>query len=164
MQISEGSLQETGSVNTPTVFWFPKANLLMLLCWLRTSLKCLCIVPSCQKADPEAVMGGKKTIPSHDLPKTAEKYDGKLCLFLTRMKAGNGLCVAATTMQALVCFFYLCIQFWSSQFKKKRELLERVQWRASKMINVLEHLPYEERLRDLGVQPGEDWGVSYRYQ
>lgn len=87
MQISEGSLQETGSVNTPTVFWFPKANLLMLLCWLRTSLKCLCIVPSCQKADPEAVMGGKKTIPSHDLPKTAEKYDGKLCLFLTRMKA-----------------------------------------------------------------------------
>ena len=44
-----------------------------------------------------------------------------------------------------------CVQFCAPQFKKDRDFLEGVQWRATKMIKSLEHLLYEERQRDLGL-------------
>jgi len=45
----------------------------------------------------------------------------------------------------------LCIQFWAPEFKKDEELLERVQWRATNMMNGWEHLSYDERLREWGL-------------
>ncbi|PKU42924.1 hypothetical protein llap_6774 [Limosa lapponica baueri] len=43
------------------------------------------------------------------------------------------------------------IQLWGPQHKKGKDLLEQVQRRATKMIGGLEHLSYEDRLRELGL-------------
>jgi len=50
-----------------------------------------------------------------------------------------------------------CIQLWSPQPRKDKDLLKQVQRRATKMIRGMEHVCCKERLRELGLfSPGEE--------
>ena len=54
-----------------------------------------------------------------------------------------------------------CIQVWSSEYGGDMHLLDCVQRRATKMIQGMEHLPYKDRLRELGLfslEKGRLWG------
>lgn len=44
-----------------------------------------------------------------------------------------------------------CVQFWTLQYKRDIDILEQVQWRAIKVMRMLEHISYEERLRENGL-------------
>lgn len=44
-----------------------------------------------------------------------------------------------------------CVQFWAHQYKRDLDVLGEVKCRATGMMKGLEHLSWEERLRELGL-------------
>jgi len=90
---------------------------------------------------------------------------------LVAKKAKDGLLgcikksVASRSREVLLPFYSALVsshleysvQFWAAHFKKDKELLERVQRRATKMIYESSHVMiYKERLRELGLFTPEE--------
>ena len=53
-----------------------------------------------------------------------------------------------------------CIQMWSPQYRRDVNVFEHVQRRATRMIQGMEYIPCENRLRDGAVQPGKERGQT----
>ena len=53
-----------------------------------------------------------------------------------------------------------CVQVWNPQYRKDIDLLECIQRRVTKIIKMMEHLSYKDRLRELGLFRLEKRGLQ----
>ena len=109
--------------------------------WLESSPK---------EKDLGGLVDGKLTV-SQQCAFTAQKANRVLgCIkssVASRLREGILPLYSALVRPPLQC----CVQLWGPQHKKDMALLKWVQRRTMKMLRGLEHLLYEDRLRELGL-------------
>ena len=80
----------------------------------------------------------------------ARKGSGTLGYIKKNVVRRSRVVILALYSAVVTLHLECCVQFWAPNFQNA-ELLEQVQRRPTNMIRGLEHLSYEERLRDLGL-------------
>ncbi|KAK4825619.1 hypothetical protein QYF61_001299 [Mycteria americana] len=116
------------------------------------------MAPSCQKKQG-ILLAEKDLVVLVDTKLNMRKQ----CALGTKMTNGVLGCIrqriASRLMEAILPLYSVlvrshlesCAQRWAPQYERDMDILERIQQRAMKTIKALEHLSFEERLRELGL-------------